>query len=1024
MEFGRRKAATLATMNSPEPDKSPKGNIDEPIIPLLNLLNSHPSYFTTSSCSGRISIFSHPVDPANSKKKAKGGSWLFISHDYPVEPTSVPPLLFPSNPTNSYNANELVFKFEPLIIAVECRDVQAASSLVSLAISCGFRESGITSVSKKRVIIAIRCSIRMEVPLGNTQKVMVSPEYLDYLIRVANDKMEANKKRTDLLFEALVRNGYGKVANGIGEGNGELVCGDEDDSECLDGEKMESLGDCLSSDDERKDLDDSQLGSSKLLDLKLSMSHININGQPVERLFLWGHSSCAISYDNCMKVLIFGGFGGIGRHARRSDLLLLDPIGGEAKAINVSQSPCPRIGHSSTALGDSIYVVGGRADPLTILGDVWKFKIGANEWSLVQCSGSQFSPRHRHAAAAIGSKIYVFGGVDNGVILSSLHVLDTQTLQWDAIPIQGEWPSPRHSHSMVAHRDNLYMFGGCDGEKALGDLYAFNVQACKWKKVNVAGREPTARFSHSMFVYNNYLGIIGGCPVSKHHKELSLLDLNSSVWTHFMINSTGSDLFVRSTASIIGHELVMIGGGASCYAFGTKFSEPTKINLLPVKSLADTVSHVKNTEECIKGQKPESADKSRLMRSGIVNPTEVSDDNIGHERVPSYCVLRLERKYAKFGKDILKKFGWLDLTRKVCSEEEGKYIYFPILKNFCTLFKDTMTGELADILAAQPIGPESLLVKDISETAALDTLRACGATKLEDKVIKVKRAPVSPLQAMKEAVASLVGNNGLPLHLLEELPSRWQRLGDIALLPVTSFKDPAWDVVAKDLWPVVAQSIGASRLARQGPIASTGTRDSTLEILVGDNGWVEHRENGILYSFDATKCMFSWGNLSEKLRMANLNCKDEIIVDLFAGIGYFTLPFLTRAGAKLVYACEWNPHALEALRRNLSVNEVGDRCVVLEGDNRVTAPKGVAHRVCLGLLPTSEASWLTAVRALRSDGGVMHIHANVKDTEESSWMEHVSRSIRDIATSEGKKPPISSNDRRHFPVSLLQPWLV
>lgn len=65
-------------------------------------------------------------------------------------------------------------------------------------------------------------------------------------------------------------------------------------------------------------------------------------------------------------------------------------------------------------------------------------------------------------------------------------------------------------------------------------------------------------------------------------------------------------------------------------------------------------------------------------------------------------------------------------------------------------------------------------------------------------------------------------------------------------------------------------------------------------MLLGDSGWVYHRENGILYSFDATKCMFSWGNLSEKLRMANLDCQGEVVVDLFAGIGYFTLPFLVR----------------------------------------------------------------------------------------------------------------------------------
>nr|POE57991.1 trna wybutosine-synthesizing protein 2/3/4 [Quercus suber] len=46
-----------------------------------------------------------------------------------------------------------------------------------------------------------------------------------------------------------------------------------------------------------------------------------------------------------------------------------------------------------------------------------------------------------------------------------------------------------------------------------------------------------------------------------------------------------------------------------------------------------------------------------------------------------------------------------------------------------------------------------------------------------------------------------------------------------------------------------------------------------------------------------------------------------------------------RANAKLVYACEWNPNAIEALQHNLQANSVSDRCIVLEGDNQITAPK-------------------------------------------------------------------------------------
>lgn len=205
MEFEKRKAATMASLGSTETDKSPKGSLDTPIIPLINTLNRHPSYFTTSSCSGRISILSQPISSTSAaapkpKKKALGGSWLFVSHEF-AEPNSVIDVLFRSPSTNG-ELSELVFRFEPLIIAVECKDLGSAQTLVSTAISCGFRESGITSASK-RVIIAIRCSIRMEVPLGTTEKIMVSPEYVRFLVDVANEKMVANKKRTDGFLKAL-----------------------------------------------------------------------------------------------------------------------------------------------------------------------------------------------------------------------------------------------------------------------------------------------------------------------------------------------------------------------------------------------------------------------------------------------------------------------------------------------------------------------------------------------------------------------------------------------------------------------------------------------------------------------------------------------------------------------------------------------------------------------------------------------------------------------------------------------------
>lgn len=238
MDFEKRKAATLASIRSSVTDKSPKGFLDEPIIPLLETINHHPSYFTTSSCSGRISILSQPKPQLNAsiKKKARGGSWLYITHD-PADQELVISLLFPSQSTSIVDSvdqpSELVFRFEPLIIAVECKDLGSAQFLVAVAISAGFRESGITACGDgKRVIIAIRCSIRMEVPLGDTQKLMVTPEYVKFLVDVANQKMDTNKKRTDGFSVALTSNGFKNPdANDVDEGdNYENIAGNDDSS--------------------------------------------------------------------------------------------------------------------------------------------------------------------------------------------------------------------------------------------------------------------------------------------------------------------------------------------------------------------------------------------------------------------------------------------------------------------------------------------------------------------------------------------------------------------------------------------------------------------------------------------------------------------------------------------------------------------------------------------------------------------------------------------------------------------------
>uniref|UniRef100_A0A8C3LJJ1 tRNA wybutosine-synthesizing protein 2 homolog n=1 Tax=Chrysolophus pictus TaxID=9089 RepID=A0A8C3LJJ1_CHRPC len=212
-----------------------------------------------------------------------------------------------------------------------------------------------------------------------------------------------------------------------------------------------------------------------------------------------------------------------------------------------------------------------------------------------------------------------------------------------------------------------------------------------------------------------------------------------------------------------------------------------------------------------------------------------------------------------------------------------------------------------------------------------------------------------------------------------DVPRTWQRHGDLVLLSEDSFSAVLWAKLGPVLWETVASALGAQRLAKRGRVLPDKMRSPSVTLLLGHNSWVEHVDNGIRYTFDVTKCMFSPGNITEKLRVASMQCSGEVLVDLYAGIGYFTLPYLVHAAAAFAHACEWNLHALEALKRNLALNGVQDRCQIHAGDSRQLQLTDVADRVNLGLIPSSEEGWPVACRVLKKGtGGVLHIHHNVE----------------------------------------------
>ena len=242
----------------------------------------------------------------------------------------------------------------------------------------------------------------------------------------------------------------------------------------------------------------------------------------------------------------------------------------------------------------------------------------------------------------------------------------------------------------------------------------------------------------------------------------------------------------------------------------------------------------------------------------------------------------------------------------------------------------------------------------------------------------------------------------------DKIPTKWEKFADVVILPQDAFIEEAGDQ-DDSLWKAVADALNVKRVARMGEIQGK-FRKSGVELLLGDDDWVVRREHGIDFGYNFTQCMWSAGNVTERGRIANANHEGEKILDLYAGIGYYTLPFLSEGakgpngergqgrGAAHVVACEWNPVSVKALGWSLSKNGLSERCTVIEGDNQDQEFQPEFDRVNLGLLPSSEDGYALALQALKPEGGMLHVHGLASGGNEEEWATNLVQTLEKMGS--------------------------
>ncbi|MHA1657768.1 MAG: class I SAM-dependent methyltransferase family protein, partial [Promethearchaeota archaeon] len=123
----------------------------------------------------------------------------------------------------------------------------------------------------------------------------------------------------------------------------------------------------------------------------------------------------------------------------------------------------------------------------------------------------------------------------------------------------------------------------------------------------------------------------------------------------------------------------------------------------------------------------------------------------------------------------------------------------------------------------------------------------------------------------------------------------------------------------------------------------------------------------------------------ERKYLATLVQEDEVIVDMFAGIGYFTLPIGVHSKVKRIYSIEMNPEAYNFLVENIKLNHLEEKITPILGDCRVEVLRlrelGVrADRVIMGVFPAPK-DFIKEALSLVKDGGTIYHYEGVVDKE-------------------------------------------
>lgn len=279
--------------------------------------------------------------------------------------------------------------------------------------------------------------------------------------------------------------------------------------------------------------------------------------------------------------------------------------------------------------------------------------------------------------------------------------------------------------------------------------------------------------------------------------------------------------------------------------------------------------------------------------------------------------------------------------------------------------------------------PALVVPKEQGEEARKDLIRM-GLLRRD---LRIETGDDTLLLPVREEVSM-----GFPIaiHDFREAPRRPRGYRDLVKVP-EEFQDllpRSYDIIGDVIILKIAEelagfdtAIGTALLGAHKGVRTVAVdegivgqqRRRSMRVIAGRGSTrTVHREYGLAIAVDPAEVYFSPRMAGERRRVALQVPRGEVVVDAFCGVGPFALHVALR-GAKVVYAVDTNPRAVEFLRENIRMNRVEDVVPLQRDVNEALPELGPADRIILDF-PQKPLPYFPLAASALKDGGILHYY--------------------------------------------------